>query len=113
MLAAWLTASACGSEPAATLTATPADIARGRALYLANCSLCHGERADGRGVRHAGFARPPRDLTSPLWQRTVTPDEVRDLIRHGKRGTPMPGFPSLDPDEIDAITAYVLSLGAR
>ena len=36
--------------------------ARGRALFRAKCALCHGERADGHGVRSNGAVREAREL---------------------------------------------------
>lgn len=46
---------------------------RGRQLFLSHCALCHGSRADGRGVRSEGLARSPADFTDPHWRRRTTP----------------------------------------
>lgn len=82
----------------------------GRALFLANCALCHGERGDGHGQRSAGFERAPRDFTDPAWRHTTTPRHVFFAIREGLHGTPMPAWSTFSDAETWALVAYVLSL---
>jgi mono/diheme cytochrome c family protein len=84
---------------------------RGRALFVARCALCHGERGDGRGIRSSGFAKPPADFTDPTRKDRARPRRVFFVIREGLRGTPMPAWRSLGEDETWDLTAYVLSLG--
>jgi mono/diheme cytochrome c family protein len=91
----------------------PETLARGGALFAANCALCHGERGDGRGLRASGFAKPPADFTDPYWRRRATPRRVFFAIRQGVRGTAMPSWSSLGEDETWDLVAYVLSLGPR
>ena len=88
-----------------------AALARGRALFAANCVLCHGERGDGHGRRAAGFTKAPADFTDPAWRARATPRRVFFVIREGLRGTPMPSWGFLTEDETWDLTAYVLSLG--
>ncbi len=82
---------------------------RGRALYLEYCALCHGERGDGRGPRQ-NLSSHPRDFTDPTWRRRMTPRKVFYVIREGIRGTAMPAWPVLDPDQTWDVVAYVLSV---
>jgi mono/diheme cytochrome c family protein len=91
------------------LLASEAARARGRALYLEHCALCHGERADGRGVRREGLAQPPADFTSPAWRRRTSPRRAYFVIREGVRGTPMPSWKALDEAQTWDLVAYVLS----
>ena len=35
----------------------------GRALYMQNCAVCHGENAKGDGPMARTMSKPPRDLT--------------------------------------------------
>lgn len=86
-------------------------LARGRALFAANCVLCHGERGDGHGRRASGFSKAPADFTDPAWRRRATPRRVFFAIREGVRGTPMPSWSFLGEDEAWDLAAYVLSLG--
>jgi mono/diheme cytochrome c family protein len=96
--------------PIARLRA-PAARARGRALFVQNCVLCHGEHGAGDGVRQTGFARPPRNLRDPGWQQTATPRRVFAAIREGVPASGMPAWVALDDDETWDLVAYVLSLG--
>ena len=91
--------------------ADPAARTRGRALFLAHCALCHGERGDGHGRRRSAFARPPADLTRPGWRAAASPRRVFYAVREGSRGTPMPAWKgALGIDETWDVVAHVLSL---
>lgn len=89
---------------------SPEAIARGRVLFVANCALCHGERADGRGRRAAGFSKAPANFTDPDWQRRTSARRAYYVIREGLRGTPMPSWKALSEDECWDLVAYVLSV---
>ena len=96
--------------PTPRLASEPAR-ARGRDLFVRHCALCHGERADGRGVRREGLTSSPRDFTDPSWRRRTSPRRIFFTIREGSRGTPMPAWGILSDEEIWDLTAYVLSAG--
>jgi high-affinity iron transporter len=83
---------------------------RGRDLFLQHCALCHGEDGNGHGVRREGFNSPPRDFTDPAWRQQTSPRGVYVAIREGVRGTAMPSWKALDPDDTWDLVAYVLSL---
>jgi mono/diheme cytochrome c family protein len=85
--------------------------ARGRKLFLEHCALCHGDRADGRGVRREGLTSPPRDFTDPAWRRRTSPRRIFFTIREGSRGTPMPAWGILTDEEIWDLTACLISTG--
>ena len=82
---------------------------RGRALFLVNCALCHGERADGRGLRR-NLSSPAASFTSPLWAETISPRTAFFVIREGRRGTPMPAFKILTDEETWDLVAYVMGV---
>jgi mono/diheme cytochrome c family protein len=90
---------------------SPEALARGRALFAANCALCHGERADGRGQRAAGFSKAPANFRDPAWQRRTSARRAYYVIREGVRGTPMPSWKALSEDECWDLVAWVLSVG--
>jgi len=91
---------------------SPEAQARGRRLFEENCTLCHGPRGDGHGLRSAGLARPPADFTNPNWRRRTTPRRTFFAIREGLRGTPMPAWKWLGEDAAWDLVACVLSLEA-
>lgn len=72
----------------------------GRALFTANCKMCHGEEATGG---RAPALRGPR-FTIPFIRRTA---------EEGRPGTMMPKFtPRLSRGQLDDLAAYVGSLQA-
>jgi mono/diheme cytochrome c family protein len=81
----------------------------GRKLFLTSCALCHGEKADGRGVRREGLSVPPRDFTNPSWRTGTTPSHVFFAIREGVHGTPMPGWKSFTDAQTWDLVAFLLS----
>ena len=86
---------------------------RGRALFLANCAICHGERGDGLGLRREGLVGRPRDFTNAMWRASTSPRRVVFAVREGRAQTSMPSWPTLTDDEVWDVTAFVLSLGER
>ncbi len=44
---------------------TEENLRKGREIYVANCSWCHGDRADGKGPSAAGYYPEPIDFTDP------------------------------------------------
>lgn len=81
----------------------------GRELFVEHCALCHGLRADGRGLRRH-LSTPAIDFTDRYWRDSTTPREVFFVIREGKRGTAMPAWKILSPAQAWDLTAYVLGV---
>ena len=96
--------------PEQTLASTEAR-ERGRALFLRHCALCHGDRADGKGVRRENLTSPPRDFRDPSWRRSTSPRRVFFAIREGRPHTPMPAWKALEVADCWDLTAYVLAAG--
>jgi len=95
---------------------TDVDAKAGKALYVQECSACHGERGDGAGPA-AGFLDPrPRDFTKRVFKLRTTPTgqppataDILRTIERGIPGTAMPSFAALSADDRRRIAAYVLS----
>ena len=83
--------------------------AEGAALFLQHCSLCHGERGDGHGVRRL-LSTPARDLTDRLWRQRTTPESVFQTLREGVPRTPMAAWRIFSEEQTWSLVAYVLSL---
>jgi mono/diheme cytochrome c family protein len=86
---------------------------RGRQLYVRYCVLCHGEHADGRGVRSLGLDRRPADFTTPQWSGTDAPARAYRAIREGVSGTPMASWSALSEAESWDLVAYLVSVSKQ
>jgi copper transport protein len=74
---------------------TPETIARGKALYQANCAVCHGIL--GRGDGPAAFTLVPRPVNLQLHVPQHAPGEVYYWVSSGIPGTAMPAWQDVDP----------------
>ena len=74
------------------------------------CAICHGVNGDGRGARASAFSTPPRDFTNPAWRASTSPRRIFRAVRDGIPGTPMPAWRALGDDQVEDLTAYVLSI---
>jgi mono/diheme cytochrome c family protein len=92
------------------------DVREGKALYLRECSGCHGERGAGDGPAAAFLDPKPRDFTKKLFKLRSVEGQVpatADVLRAIERGLPgsaMPSFAFLSTEERRLITAYVLEV---
>ena len=77
-------------NPANPLPADAASIARGRLIYLANCSSCHGVSGTGDGPQAAGMLPPPGAIGSTVAR--LSDGQLQLVITSGLAGTPMPAF---------------------
>lgn len=95
--------------PAGVLDSAEAQ-ARGREIFVDKCALCHGIRADGRGVRRQGLSGSPANFQSAEWRAAATPKGVYRVLRDGERGTSMPAWPTLTAAQKWDVVSYVLSV---
>ncbi|HEX7317908.1 MAG TPA: cytochrome c [Pyrinomonadaceae bacterium] len=85
----------------------PSQVERGRAVYEARCTRCHG--ADGAGrTRMADIVEPP-DMSDAAWQRKRGNAKMIASVSNGLGQ--MPAFKKkLSRQEIVAAVAYVRTL---
>jgi high-affinity iron transporter len=92
---------------------TPATIAKGSAIWSAQCSGCHGTNGDASDAADHGAAPRARSLTGLLESADRSDADVFAVVGKGAGNGAMPPFHTrLDDDEIWAVVAYarVLSL---
>ena len=68
----------------------PASVAAGRALYQANCAVCHGPQGLGDGP--AAFTLVPRPFNLQVHVPQHAPGELFYWISEGVVSTPMPAW---------------------
>ncbi len=69
-----------------------------RAIYMSQCSICHGEKMTGS---------PPAMPSLVGVGDRLTPAQIAATIKNGKGR--MPGFPSLNEDQSSALVSFLLS----
>ncbi|WP_246682786.1 cytochrome c [Methylobacterium sp. WL9] len=85
-------------------------VAKGRALFTAQCAACHGAKGEGGigdglvGGRGSLASAKPIKTVGSFWPYAPT---LFDYIR---RAMPMNAPQSLSPDETYAVVAYILNL---
>jgi cytochrome c oxidase cbb3-type subunit 3 len=85
--------------------AASASARRGRALFAANCTSCHGP--DGRGSRQ--FGAP--NLVDSIWLYGGSREALTRTVVNARYGV-MPAWGArLDPVTVKMLAAYVHSLG--
>lgn len=97
----WLVAQSGVTRKELPDTPVRGDPVRGEAVYARSCASCHG--ATGEGVTAPALA-------NPVLLATASDVFLRDTIRRGRTGTPMPAFRGvLEEAEIDAVTVFLRS----
>lgn len=92
----------------------------GQAVYQKRCVQCHGVSGDGNGPVAKYMYPRPRDYRKGVFKFTTTPygakprrEDLVKTVKIGVRGTSMPSFKFLSPEEIEAVVDYVLVLTHR
>jgi len=74
-------------------------------LYHNYCSVCHGDRGDGRSRARASLNPPPRDFTAA---GELTRESMITIITHGKPGTAMVAWKTqLTEQEVASVVDYI------
>lgn len=100
---------------AAPCLAAPAQQGGGTAaqpdvLYHNYCSVCHGDRGDGKSRASNSLVPPPYDFTSARAKQELTRERIVAMVTAGKPGTAMVGWSTqLNAREIGALADYVVA----
>jgi high-affinity iron transporter len=100
-----------GTAGAMDLPKGPLDTAEGHALFVKNCSSCHGIRGAGDGPAAHALSTPPLGIGDRRLTPELTPTLAFNVISVGVRGTAMLGFASrLTPQQRWNVINYIYSL---
>ena len=90
------------NEQFVAMSKDPAQVVEGKAVFATTCVSCH--RPDG-----GGLIGP--NLTDDFWIHGGTPTEIHTVITEGVLAKGMPPWGKmLKPEQVDAVTAYVISI---
>ncbi len=90
------------SQPSAEM------VAKGNALYSANCASCHGINGKGDGPASQGLNPPPRNYTIKTgWVNGQKISEIYETLEHGIVGSAMKPFDYLSPEDKFALAQYI------
>jgi mono/diheme cytochrome c family protein len=77
-------------------------------IYHNYCSVCHGDRGDGRSRAQASFNPPPADLTTQEARKLFTRERMIAAVTYGKSGTAMTSWTTqLTAKEIEAVVDFI------
>ena len=84
--------------------------AQAAALYHNYCSVCHGDKGDGRSRASGSLSTVPRDFTSEASKRELSRERIALAIRHGRPGTAMVSWKTqLSDTDIDRLADHVFT----
>jgi mono/diheme cytochrome c family protein len=98
----------------------PADTPSGeeaRQTFQTLCITCHGATGHGDGVAAANLDPKPRNYTDKAWQKSVTDDQIRQIIINGGaavgKSSAMPASPQFKnkPEVVDELVRIVRRFG--
>lgn len=72
-----------GAQMKNPVPVTEESVAAGRATYVAQCAVCHGDRGDGHGKGVGDYGKPPADLTRASYTYGTADGDVFDVIQNG------------------------------
>lgn len=92
----------------------PADPARPDRIFHDYCSVCHGEKGDGKSLARFALDPPPADFTSPKTREKLSRAHMIETVKKGARTkenkpTAMVAWTSqLNGKQIEAVVDYVI-----
>ena len=112
-VASLFSAAALAGAPAPKVKApkkTPALVAKGQAVFKANCVPCHGETGDGNGPAAAALNPKPRNLKTEAFKQGDKPEQVFETVTKGIQGTTMAPWGHLPEEDRWGAVYVVLEL---
>ncbi len=104
----WLIGLLYGMSWAGLLQAEAAETVPLDEIYHDYCSVCHGDRGDGRSRAMGSMQPPPADFTRPGAALELTRERMLVSIREGRPGTAMTAWKTqLSDTQIEAVTDFI------
>lgn len=98
------------SKRANPIPASPAALAKGKAVYLKSCDSCHGQSGDGDGPKAKDLSKKPATLVPGI--NSQSDGALFWKLTEGKK--PMPSFETdLTPDQIWQVIDYIRTFKGR
>lgn len=88
---------------------TDASVAQGKKLYAVYCTVCHGEKGEGKGELEKSLGKRPGDLTRAIHERTE--GELYYVTMKGFKKEMLPYENLLKPEEIWHLVNYMHTFG--
>jgi len=89
--------------------------AQTKEVFQSRCAPCHGPSGHGDGPGAANLLPRPRDFHDSSWQRSVTDQDIENIIRRGGssvgKSPLMPPNPDFDEDRIRELRLQVRAFG--
>jgi cbb3-type cytochrome c oxidase subunit III len=77
-------------------------------MYMEYCSVCHGDKGDGKSHARQGLRPPPRDFTTGDVRRQLSREHMIAVVKDGKPGTAMVGWGTrLSDEQIEGLVDYI------
>jgi mono/diheme cytochrome c family protein len=111
-------ASAC-SKDSQPPPGQDSQLLQAQATFNTKCARCHGINGNGKGPFSDSLLPKPQNYTDPVWQASVTDDEIKEIILRGGinmgKSPAMPGIPTLKnrPEELEGLVKLIRSFGER
>jgi cytochrome c oxidase cbb3-type subunit III len=100
--AGWVTSAAAQAPAPAAPSVDAAAAERGQGVFSSSCSFCHGSQA-------TGTEQAPNLLRSPIVFQDHNGDTLGAFLKQGRPTLGMPAFPSLPPEQVQDISAFLHS----
>jgi mono/diheme cytochrome c family protein len=114
LIASMLAATTGSVRVTAQDVGTEAQRAAGKALYLKNCSQCHGDKGDGQGYAASHLDPLPRNFTTGKFKVRTTPNgalpthqDLVNIIRRGMPYTSMPAWPTFSDQDVSNLAYFI------
>ncbi len=92
------------------LMPTDDSLQQGEKFYLQNCSVCHGEKGDGKGPAASAMKTQPANFLETKHSAIYGPGEKYWIIANGIKKTGMPAFTQFAPTQRWSLVNYIYRL---